>query len=321
MSVALRAAIVGVTGYVGSELARILLQHPNLTLEAAYSRNAAGQALGDVVPALAGFTAIRVERLDVASVAEFDVVFVATPHGVASTLIPDILRHGDPLIVDMSADHRHEKGWVYAQPEWAEAEIVDATRLAIPGCFATALSLSIAPMVAKGLCSGPIFASGVTGSTGSGVQPKRATHHPERFVNLKAYKVLEHQHVPEVRVFLSALGMSPEVYFVPHSGPFDRGIFTTCFIPTEHPKLAAAAYDSAYGDAPFIRRREGSPELRWVRGTAFCDLSVKVADSHLVVLAAIDNLGRGAACQGVQAFNISRGWAASAGLWSAAVTP
>lgn len=321
MTATLRAAIIGVTGYVGSELARIILQHPNLTLAAVYSRNAAGQALGDVVPALAGFTTLRVELLDLASVAAFDVVFVATPHGIASTLIPEIIRHGDPLIVDMSADHRHKKGWVYAQPEWAETAIVGANRLAIPGCFATALSLSIAPMVAKGLCAGPVCASGVTGSTGSGVQPKRATHHPERFVNLKAYKVLEHQHIPEVGAFLTRLGVPPDVYFVPHSGPFDRGIFTTCFIPTENPESAIAAYDSAYGEAPFVRRRESSPELRWVRGTAFCDLSVKVAGSHVVVLAAIDNLGRGAACQGIQAFNISRGWAASTGLWSAAVTP
>ena len=321
MNVPLTAAIIGVTGYVGSELARLLGHHAHLSLEAVYSRSAAGKPLGEVVPPLAGFTSLVVRDLNAKEAATFDVVFVATPHGVARDLVQDLLRHGDPIIVDMSADHRHAEGWVYAQPEWMAQSVQGARRLAIPGCFATALGLSLAPMVAAELVSGPICASGVTGSTGSGVNAKRATHHPERFVNLKAYKVLQHQHVPEVRGFLSYFGDAVDLNFVPHSGPFDRGIFTTCFIPTKQPEQALHAFSEAYDTAPLIRFRSQSPELRWVRGTAFCDLSVHHTAGHVVVLAAIDNLGRGAACQGLQALNLSCGWPTTMGLWSAAVTP
>ncbi len=138
---------------------------------------------------------------------------------------------GAERIVDLSADHRHSEGWVYGSPEWRGLELASARRVAVPGCFATAIGLAVAPFVARGLVAGPVQVAAATGSTGSGVTPAQGTHHPERFANVKAYKVLDHQHVPEVRAFWKGLGAEPELLFVPWSLPLDRGIFATLFVP------------------------------------------------------------------------------------------
>jgi N-acetyl-gamma-glutamyl-phosphate reductase common form len=317
----LSVGIVGVNGYVGSELARLVLQHPKLRLVAATSRRHAGEPLGDVLPALAGFTDLTVMAPDWAAFSELDVVIFATPHGVSRQLMPKLEAFSPPCVIDMSADHRHADGWVYAQPEWLGESVAGAKRLAIPGCFATAMALALAPMAAANAIRGAVCVSGVTGSTGSGADAKKATHHPERFANYKAYKTLSHQHIPELRQFLGIWGPAPIVHFVPHSGPFDRGIFATCFIPCDKGFEGGALYEAAYGDTPLVRLRAGTPELRWVRGTGFCDLSIHQADGHLVVLSAIDNLGRGAAFQGLQALNTAKGWAQETGLWAPSLTP
>jgi N-acetyl-gamma-glutamyl-phosphate reductase len=175
--------------------------------------------------------------------------------------------------------------------------------------------------VAAGVVAGPVDVAAATGSTGSGAAPSAGTHHPERFVNLKAYKVLSHQHVPEVRAFLAGHGEAPALRFVPWSAPLDRGIFATSFIPLAGEVDAAAIVREAYAAAPLIRLRAGTPELRHVRGTAFCDLAVHQGDGVAVVLAAIDNLGRGAAAQAVQALNLACGWPADTGLRQLPCTP
>ncbi|MEZ4320509.1 MAG: N-acetyl-gamma-glutamyl-phosphate reductase [Myxococcota bacterium] len=296
----LTVGVVGVTGYVGGELVRWLLQHPHLQLASVVGRSAVGRPLADVQPALAGLTSLTVQDFVPAELAKLDVVALATPHGVARHLVPALEAAGARRIVDLSADHRHAEGWVYGQPEWNAEQLAGATRVAVPGCFATAISLAVAPLVAAGVVNGPVQVAAITGSTGSGATPSAGTHHPERFANVKAYKVLQHQHVPEIRGFLASLGTAPTVHFVPASGPFDRGIFATCFVPVAPGIDARAIVVDAYAHHPRIRIRPGSPELRYVRGTGFCDLSVHAEDGMAVVLAAIDNLGRGAAAQAVQ---------------------
>lgn len=317
----LKAGIVGVNGYVGSELARLLLRHPRIELSMVSSRRYAGERLDTVIPGLLGFTDLTVRHPEMSEMGGLDVVFLATPHGVSAGLVPELELAGAGVIVDMSADHRHAPGWVYAQPEWNGPQISCSSRLAIPGCFATAIGLAIAPLANMGAVSGPVCVSGVTGSTGSGAEAKKAAHHPERVVNYKAYKVLGHQHVPEVTQFLDQWGPSPAIQFVPHSGPFDRGIFVTCFIPFSGELDAEAIFRAAYGSCELIRMRSNSPELRWVRGTGFCDVSVHQTDTHVVVLSAIDNLGRGAAFQGIQALNVAMGWHSTLGIWAPALTP
>jgi len=250
-----------------------------------------------------------------------DAVILATPHGVSAEYVPQLEAARVPRILELSSDHRTDAGWVYALAEWNEQALSGARRVSVPGCFATAIQLALAPFVAADAVRGPVCISAATGSTGSGVTPSAGTHHPERHVNFKAYKVFSHQHLAEMRHFLGQLGRAPELYFAPHSAPMDRGIFATVFIPTDERTDAAGLLRAAYADRPLIRLREDTPELRHVRGTAFADLSVHQRGGMSVVLVAIDNLGKGAASQAIQALNLSFGLPAHRGLWRAACTP
>ncbi len=316
----LRVGVVGATGYVGAELVRWILGHPRLTLAAATSRDHAGTPLSEAVPALSGFTDVRLTAPDPAALCRLDVVMLATPHGVSGTLIDTLA--AAPLIVDLSADHRHAPGWVYGQPEWNAAALAGATRIAAPGCFATALILSAAPLIAAGAVDGPLSIVAATGSTGSGAAPKAAAHHPTRFASMSAYKVLRHQHVPEVRGMLEQLGPTPALNFVPWSAPVDRGIFATTLLTPRAGADVASILADAYAAAPLVRLRRDSPALRCVRGSALADLSVEQPDeTAAAVLCAIDNLGRGAAGQAIAALNLALGFPVDEGLRFIPPTP
>lgn len=314
----LRVGIVGANGYVGSEFARLVLMHPALELASVVSRTHAGRAYSDIVPGLQGFTDLVCEDLDTAALAALDVVVLATPHGAAKAIAAEL--SGAARIVDLSADHRHADGWVYGQPEWKAEDLRGARRIAVPGCFATAINLALAPLVAAGVVRGAVQVCAATGSTGSGATPAAGTHHPERFANMKAYKALTHQHVPEIRAFLDGLGASPRVAFVPVSAPLDRGILATCFVDVGEADARSIVAESV-APHPLLRLRNESPEVRLVRGTAFCDLAVHQAGSQAVVLSAIDNLGRGAAGQGIAALNLALGLDVTEGLRSPPCTP
>jgi N-acetyl-gamma-glutamyl-phosphate reductase len=313
----LRAAVVGATGYTGAELVRLLLQHPRVELAAVISRSQVGERLDSVHPALAGFTELRFVEADPVQLARFDAVFLAVPHGGAGPWVEALDHARAPLVLDLSADHRVHKDWVYGLAEWRRDAIAAARRIAVPGCFATAIALGIAPFVARGRVRGPVRVVAATGSTGSGAAPSRPTHHPERFVNMKAYKVLEHQHVAEITNFLRSIGHLDALHFVPVSAPLDRGILASSFIEAEDEKEAgeaAAVVRAAYEGKPLVRLRAEPPELRHVRGSALCDVSVHHSGREVVVLTAVDNLGKGAAAQALQCMNLALGLPETAGL-------
>jgi len=294
-----KISVVGATGYVGAEVVRWLSSHD--VQIAPISTTRAGDRLSDAVPGLLGIADQVIQPFSEA--AKADAVVLATPHGAAAGLVPEL--GSVPLVVDCSADHRHADGWVYGMAEWNAEAVASASRIAVPGCFATAIALALAPLAAAGLLVDPVQVAAATGSTGSGATAKNATHHPARFANFKAYKVLDHQHVPEIVAFLGGLGGCGPLHFVPHSLPLDRGIFATCFARVDSDVNAATLYADAYAGAGHVRIRQGTPELRWVRGTAFCDLSVHRDGDQLVVLSAIDNLGKGAAGQAVQCLQLA----------------
>lgn len=310
----MRVGVVGATGYVGSELLRWIGLHPELECVAAVSTRQAGVPIATAIPSLLGVMEGCLVPLDPDVLSGLDAVFLATPHGAAAPIARTLRT---PLVIDCSADHRHADGWVYGQPEWNDLR--GAPRIAAPGCFATALELALAPLVQDGLIVGPAMVTAATGSTGSGATPSGGTHHPLRANNLRSYKTLGHQHVPEVGTFLAQLGDAPAVNFVPLSAPVDRGIFASVLVQTRGD--ARASVQSHYAASPLIRFREGSPELRHVRGTAFADLTVHQRGDTAAVLVALDNLGKGAASQAVQALNGSLGWPTDHGLRTAAVTP
>ncbi len=317
MADSVRAAVVGATGYAGAELLRLLIAHPVVSITQCISTSRAGERIDSIHPGLSGFVHGAFDSADDLALDGVDVLFLATPHGFAGPWADHADEADVPLVIDLSRDHRHHPAWVYGQAEWRRALLPGAMRIAVPGCFATAMSLAIAPFVEGELVGGDIQVVAATGSTGSGATPTTTTHHPLRFANLRAYKVLSHQHVPEVEAFLGALGPVGRVHFVPLSAPVDRGILAACFLRPHDPLSPAdalAVLTEAYAEHPLVRVRATSPELRHVRGSALCDLSAHVDGDQLVVLSALDNLGKGAAAQAVQCFNLALGLPAELGL-------
>jgi N-acetyl-gamma-glutamyl-phosphate reductase len=334
--VTIRVAIVGGTGYGGMELLRYLLDHPEARVTAITSRTETG-AVADVHPHLRGltdlsFTAAR--AIDLAR--ENDVLFFAAPHGVAAKEVPAILDAVPAArVVDLSGDFRLRDaaaypaayGWPHPAPPWlaraayglpecggrAAVSREDCRLVANPGCHASAALLALWPLARARRLGALATVVSVTGSSGSGAQPKQATHHPERFANFRAYRPLEHQHLPEVLQALTDAGTPrPRVAFVPCSGPFSRGIAATAVV--EGTPSDAALFRDAYGAEPFVRLVPDTAEVRAVAGTNFADVGVVTREGVTCVTVAIDNLGKGMAGTAVQNMNLLFGLDETVGL-------
>ena len=321
------AVIIGASGYVGGELLRLVAGHPGFELRAAVSDSAAGQPIGAVFGHLAAalsphrFVAHEewLDRIDPGSqLALFSAAPLAQALGDCAT--KDVEVH----IVDSSADFRFaaQADWesVYkldhgapqllsqflcALPEHVDE--INVPHVGHPGCFATAMTLATVPLVKSGLTEAEVFISGVTGSTGSGKTPVAGTHHPERNSNLYAYKPLAHRHAPEVEALVRAASGTPtRVHFVPHSGPFARGIHVTVqarATSRADEDTVRQVYEDAYADAPFVHVVDGMPRIKNVVASNQCHIGVASDGGSIVVVAAIDNLVKGAAGGAVQWMN------------------
>jgi N-acetyl-gamma-glutamyl-phosphate reductase len=320
--------VVGASGYGGAEAARWLLRHPRFELAAATARRAAGKRLAEVHEFLEGATDLVVTDEDAASVAKrVEALVFALPHGEAARLVPEALDANPSVrIVDLSGDFRLDDAaaweraysmphpspsllgrFVYGFTEAQRPAVRGAQCVSNPGCFATGAEVALYPLAARGLLGGEAVVFAVTGSSGSGAEPSATTHHPERARDFRAYKVLEHQHAPEIERLLRESGAGdPRVSLVPHSGPFVRGIFTTATALLRE-EVDAEALEGlvreVYGGERFVRVRKGTPRVAVVAGTNFADLSVHARGRRAVVLSAVDNLGKGMASQAVQNLN------------------
>ncbi|MFN6964793.1 MAG: N-acetyl-gamma-glutamyl-phosphate reductase [Pyrinomonadaceae bacterium] len=333
----IRAAIIGGSGYGGSELLRILLFHPNVEIVLATANEQAGKPVSAVHRNLLGLTDLVFEKAPetVAELSEIDVAFFALPHGQAMRLIPELPASvkaidisGDFRIDDMAVFERYyklqhtaaelQKEFVYGLTETSRDKIAAARLIANPGCFATATALALAPAAANGLIAGRVVVDAKTGSSGSGVKPAANTHHPQRMNSFYAYKPFSHQHVPEISQHLRSIGEFPDDFvFMTHSLPVSRGIFASCYFDTRSAMTSeelADVYRSFYAGSFFVRHVEGSPDINWVKNTNFCDIAVHTSGTHAVVFAAIDNLVKGAAGQAVQNMNLMFGLAETTGL-------
>ncbi len=332
-----RVAVLGGTGYGGMELTRLLLAHPGVRLTAITSRSST-KPVGDVWPHLKGFSDLAFRQETPEALRELalgnDVLFQAKPHGVSAAQTPGLLDLAPRLrVIDLSGDFRlrdatQYQAWygsphpsperlgeaTYGLPECGHREALRRARLvANPGCHATATILALWPLARAGLLAGRASVASVTGSSGSGSEPGRGTHHPERFLNFKAYKPLQHQHLPEI---VAALGGESRVDFVPHSAPFSRGIHVTAFAPVRgSAERVQQAFREAYAEEPFVRLVTDPPELRAVVGTNFADLHLTTGDGVAVVTLVIDNLGKGMAGTAVQNLNLLLGLPETTGLW------
>lgn len=341
-----KAAIIGATGYGGAELLRSLLHHPHFEVVRTVAIDNVGKRVGDVHLSLASATDLVIEQLPPREAAKgVDVVFLALPHKTTAKVAMELFDTGVRL-VDLSGDFRlrdvaayerwygakHpcpdqlEGAWVYGMPELERARLREATRVASPGCFATAIAFSLLPMAKAGLLGGAVPVLAATGSSGSGAEPKITTHHPLRAGNLRTYKPLEHQHVPEITQTLRSAGAAADLHlqFVPVSAPLVRGIFATAWVrvPASFTEAdARAIYTACWAGEPFVRVVEGrQPEVIAVAGSMYAEvgwtLDAAVTGEHrtLVGFAAIDNLVKGGAGQAVQAANVMMGFDEKAGL-------
>ncbi len=311
-----KAGIIGGAGYTAGELIRILVHHPEVELSFVHSTSSAGKALYEVHGGLYGDTELRFcSEFDLGSV---DVLFLCSAHGASRSFWETHSRPAGLKVIDLAQDFRDEScGYVYGLPECNAEAIKNADSVANPGCFATAIQLSLLPLAAAGLLDSDINVTAITGSTGAGVKPGATTHFSWRSGNISAYKVFSHQHQAEILRTLSKLQgrEAPELDFIPVRGDFARGIFvamhTVCPLGEEQ---ALQLYRDYYAGSAFSFVSPVPVDLKQVTGTNKCLLSLEKHGDKLVVFSVIDNLLKGASGQAVQNMNLMFGWPESTGL-------
>jgi N-acetyl-gamma-glutamyl-phosphate reductase common form len=337
--------VLGGTGYVAGELLRLIAGHPNLELAGILSDSQPGEsvakAFGHLAPAYPDTTFSSQAQIE-ALVARLPVsaIFSAAPHGASAALIDRLLTVAEgagtrPRVVDISADFRYATDAAYADvykhahgaparlPQFTCAvpehlAVSPTPHVAHPGCFATAILLAAVPLLKLDLVTPQLFVAGVTGSTGSGRKPTEGTHHPQRHSDLYAYNALAHRHTPEVTACaLAASGVAADFHFVPHSGPFARGIHATVQATLKSPRDAATllkALQDFYAGSPFVRVSGAAPRIKDVAGSNYARLSVASNGRSVAVLSVLDNLTKGAAGGAVQWMNRLQGLPETAGL-------
>ncbi|EXI65488.1 MAG: N-acetyl-gamma-glutamyl-phosphate reductase [Candidatus Accumulibacter adjunctus] len=341
----IRVGIVGGTGYTGVELLRLLARHPEVQIASITSRGDAGTDVAQMFPNLRGRLRLRFEDPAKANLKSCDIVFFATPNGVAMEQAPALLDAG-VRIIDLAADYRIRDvadwsrwyGMQHASPDWVDravyglpemnrAAIRNARLVANPGCYPTAVQLGFMPLLERGLVDlDHLVADAKSGVSGAGRKAEVATLFAEASDNFKAYAVPGHRHLPEIRQGLSAMAGRPVgLTFVPHLTPMIRGIHATLYARIRAEADFQAVFAERYRDEPFVDvLPAGShPDTRSVRAANTCRLAVhRPQDGEiLVVLAVIDNLVKGAAGQAVQNLNIMFGLPETVGLQQIAVLP
>ena len=341
----IKVGIVGGTGYTGVELLRLLAQHPDVSLAAITSRADAGTAVADMFPSLRGRVDLRFTDPSQAPLKECDVVFFATPNGVAMQQARSLLDAG-VRVIDLAADFRikdiavWEKWYgmshaapdlvaeaVYGLPELNREKIRSARLIANPGCYPTAVQLGFLPLIEAG-CIDPDFLIADAKSGVSGAGRKAETHilFAEASDNFKAYGVAGHRHLPEIRQGLSGVaGKSVGLTFVPHLTPIIRGIHATLYAKVTREVDFQALFEQRYADEPFVDvlPPKSHPDTRSVRAANLCRMAVHrpQGGDTLVVLSVIDNLVKGAAGQAIQNMNLIFGCDECLGLTQVPVLP
>ncbi len=312
----IRAGIIGGAGYTAGELIRILLNHPQAELRAVQSESQAGLRLDEVHGGIFGDSPLRFsEKI---SLEGLDVLFLCSAHGKSRAFWEGVTAPAGLKVIDLAQDFRDESdGYVYGLPEWQRERIRTATRVANPGCFATAIQLALLPLAQAGMLHGDVYVTALTGSTGAGVKPGATTHFSWRDANLSAYKVFTHQHLTEIRRDLGLVSPTPlpKIHFVPLRGDFTRGIFATVQLqcPGSREELLEV-FGRFYADAAFTKVSAGPIDLKQVVNTNKCLLTLEKDDDTLAVFSAIDNLLKGASGQAVQNMNLMFGLEEDCGL-------
>ena len=342
----IKVGVVGGTGYTGVELLRLLVMHSDVELVAVTSRSEAGHAVAELYPNLRGYLDLAFSEPSLNNLKQCDVVFFATPNGIAMSMVPELLKAG-VRVIDLAADFRLKdpavwKQWygmdhdcpdilseaVYGLPELNRADIKQARVVANPGCYPTAVQLGFLPLLEQGLIDPTnLIADAKSGVSGAGRQANIPTLLCESTESFKAYSVAGHRHLPEIKQGLKFFGGEDVgLTFVPHLTPMVRGIHATLYGGLKNPDIdLQSIYEQRYSNELFVDvLPEGShPETRSVKGSNICRIAVHRPQNGntIVVLSVIDNLVKGAAGQAVQNMNIMSGLPEDKGLEQVPLMP
>jgi N-acetyl-gamma-glutamyl-phosphate reductase len=330
----IKAAVVGGSGYIGGELARLLSRHPMISLEAITSRQLAGKRVSDTHPYLREY--VDLEFSGSITGEGMDVIFLATPHGASMQLVPDLIRSG-AKVIDLSGDYRlkdpkvyqewygHEhtdhhnlKRAVYGLSELYWQQVSDSDFVSNPGCYPTCAILGLAPLFVEGLVKEGVAVDAKSGTSGAGMELTRATHHPNCGASVNPYKVGRHRHAPEIAQTLGHLqGRPADVVFVPHLIPVVRGMLCTMYLKLNEDidkKRLMGKYVEFFRGKRFVRLTD-VPSMQAVVGSNHCEVGLEVlGNRNVVVMSAIDNLVKGGAGQAIQNCNAMFGWPEETGL-------
>ncbi|MBI2908071.1 MAG: N-acetyl-gamma-glutamyl-phosphate reductase [Chloroflexi bacterium] len=343
----MKVGIINVTGYGGSELARLLYHHKGVHLTSVTGRSAVGERLGQFFPHLADFDLTITEELG-----EVDLAFSALPHAASAAALLPLIQRG-VKVVDISADFRLKdvaeyESWygvkhpapqllpesVYGLTELNRAAVAKARIVANPGCYATSAILALAPALKAGIIEPDVIIDSKSGVSGAGRALSLTTHYCEVNENVSAYSLAGHRHLPEIVQELKALtgGKALSVTFVPHLIPMTRGILSTCYARLAPGTIASGdkakaeitdLYRDFYRGEPFVRLTPAPPQTKQTWGNNLCLVhpTVDMRTGRLVVISCLDNLVKGAAGQAIQNMNLLLGFAETTALEAAAVYP
>ncbi len=329
-----KVGVIGGTGYTGSELSRILCVHPDVELAALTSRQNAGVKVTNIHTHLKGYTDL-VFTEKISDTDGLDLVFVATPHGVAMQELPDLVNAGISVI-DLSGDYRlqdvdvYEKWYghkhtdipnlrktVYGLPELFRDKIRGAKIVANPGCYATSAILACAPLIKSRLVESDVIIDAKSGSSGAGMVPSPRLHHPTCGESIIPYSVGTHRHTPEIETFVGAFsGAKLDVTFVPQLIPIVRGILSSCYFRLRREATneeISSLFEKQYGGEPFVHYVK-EPSIRAVVGSNHAHVASQVLGEKVVAFGALDNLVKGASGQAVQCMNLMLGLDETDGL-------
>ena len=306
-----KIGIIGGAGYTAGELLRLLINHPEVSISFVHSQSNAGQPVSSVHIGLLGETDLVFS--DMHPLEDIDILFLCSAHGYSRRFWEENHRPEGLKVIDLAQDFRDEsEGYVYGLPEKNINRIAKSDSVANPGCFATAIQLSLLPLAAAGLLpkGGEINVTALTGSTGAGVKPGATTHFSWRNDNISVYKAFTHQHLKEISMTLDQLqpGNDCRITFIPMRGDFARGIFAavTLDCPLSDEEVTKL-YKDYYADAPFAIVSDEPIHLKQAVNTNKAVIHTDVHDGKLLITCAEDNLLKGASGQAVQNMNIMLG--------------
>jgi len=317
----IKAGIIGGTGYTAGELIRLLVFHPEVTIDFIYSHSKPGEPVAETHSDLVGDLDMHFSG-EVNS--DVDVLFLCMGHGNSKPFLEKETFSEKTKIIDLSRDFRlnksltfGERNFVYGLPEYTRESVTKASNIANPGCYATGIQLALLPLASEKVIQNEIHVHGITGSTGAGKSPSATTHFSWRNNNVSLYKAFNHQHLDEIKQTLQNLqpSMEQEINFLPMRGNFTRGIFCSTYLNLDLSlDEAKELYQDYYQNAPFTHLSEQPIDLKQVVGTNKCLLHLQKHQNKLLVTSAIDNLLKGASGQAVQNLNLMFGLEENAGL-------